>query len=291
MNKLTVKAAAKVNLALDVTGRLPNGYHLIESIFQTVGIYDIVTAEIIDGNEIILECSVPEIPCNEKNIAYKAVQLFKELSGLEFGCRITIEKNIPSQAGMGGGSADGAAVFYLLNQLLHTNFTFEDILPYAAKLGADVPFFLMGGTAYAEGIGEKLTKIRDIPEKVLLIAKGKDGISTPEAYRKIDNLENPVHPETKKLLECIQSGENNVYRYYGNLFEQAKSIESVNIIKSVMLENGAFSSVMTGSGSAVFGEFHDMESAEKCRLELLKSHPDFYAEVCTTVNQAFIQTM
>lgn len=283
MNKLTVKAPAKINLALDVTGKLPNGYHTIESIFQTVGIYDTVTAEITDGNSIELVCSDPEIPCNEKNIAYKAVLLFKELSGLEFGCKITIEKNIPSQAGMGGGSSDGASVFYLLNKLLNTNYYFEDMLPYASRLGADVPFFLMGGTAYAEGIGEKLTQINDFSGKILLIAKGADGISTPEAYRKIDRLENPVHPETKKLLDCIQSGGENAYKFYGNIFEQAENLESVNTIKAIMLKHGALASVMTGSGSAVFGEFTDMESAEKCRLALLEKHPDFYAEVCQSI--------
>ena len=286
MNRLTVKSSAKINLSLDVTGKLPDGYHTIESVFQTVGIYDIIDIEITENKNISLECSVPEIPCNEKNIAYKAVILFRELCGIDFGCKIRIEKNIPSQAGMGGGSSDGACVLYILNRLLNTNYTFEDMLPYASKLGADVPFFLMGGTAYAEGIGEKLSPLNDLSGKIMLIAKGSAGISTPEAYRNIDRLENLIHPQTKKLLECIKSNSKNAFRYYGNIFEQAGINDDINIIKSVMMNNNALCSVMTGSGSAVFGEFSDMDSALKCR-DILKNQ-GFYSEVCQTVSSSFI---
>lgn len=286
MNRLTVKASAKINLSLDVTGKLPDGYHTIESVFQTVGIYDIIDIELSGDNNISIECSVPEIPCNEKNIAYKAVMLFREMSGLDFGCKIRITKNIPSQAGMGGGSSDGACVFYILNKLLNTNYTFEDMLPYASRLGADVPFFLMGGTAYAEGIGEKLTPLNDCSGKIMLIAKGSAGISTPEAYRNIDMLKNPVHPQTKKLLLSIKSGNENLYRYYANIFEQAGINQDVSIIKSIMMNNNALCSVMTGSGSAVFGQFEDMDSALKCR-DILRNH-NFYSELCRTVRESFI---
>lgn len=285
MNKLTVNTSAKINLCLDITGKLPNGYHTLESIFQTVGIYDTVSLEITDGNNIFLECSDSGIPCDSKNIAYKAVLLFKEMSGLEFGCKINIIKNIPSQAGMGGGSSDGACVFFILNKLLKTNYSFNDMLPYASRLGADVPFFLMGGTAFAENIGDKLTKINDFSDKIILIAKGKDGISTPQAYKNIDMLENPVHPETAKLLDAINSGRNDAYKYYGNIFEQADNPETVYAIKSVMTENNALNSIMTGSGSAVFGQFENMDCALKCR-DILKNQ-GFYSEVCKTVDTAF----
>lgn len=286
MNRLKVKSSAKINLSLDVTGKLPNGYHTIESVFQTVGIYDTTDIQLSEDNNISLECSVPEIPCDEKNIAYKAVLLFRELYGSDFGCKIRITKNIPSQAGLGGGSSDGACVFYILNKLLNTNYSFEDMLPYASKLGADVPFFLMGGTAYGTGIGEKLTPLNDCSGKIMLIAKGSAGISTPEAYRNIDRLENPIHPQTEKLLESIKSGSEFSFRYYGNIFEQAGINDDINIIKSVMMNNNALCSVMTGSGSAVFGQFNDTVSALKCR-DILRNK-GFYSEMCRTVNSSFI---
>jgi len=286
MNRLTVNSSAKVNLSLDIIGKLPNGYHTLESVFQTVGIYDTVDIELCGGNNISLECNVPEIPCNEKNIAYRAVLLFREMSGIDFGCKIRIEKNIPSQAGLGGGSSDGACVFYILNKLLETDYSFSDMLPYASRLGADVPFLLMGGTAYAEGIGEKLVRINDCSGKIMLIAKGDSGISTPEAYRNIDMLENPVHPQTRKLLDCIKSSDEKAYRYYANIFEQAGILDSVNKIKSIMMENHALCSVMTGSGSAVFGQFEYIDYALKCR-DILRNQ-NFYAEVCCTVKDSFV---
>lgn len=286
MNSLSVYTSAKINLSLDVTGKLPNGYHTIESVFQTIGIYDTIHIELFGENNISLECSSPEIPCNEKNIAYKAVTLFKEMSGIDFGCKIKIEKHIPSQAGLGGGSSDGACVFYILNKLLETNYKLSDMLPYAAKLGADVPFFLMGGTAYAEGIGEKLTPLNDCSGKIMLIAKGSAGISTPQAYKNIDMLENPVHPQTKKLLESIKSKDKNLYKYYANIFEQAGVPEDVNIIKNTMMNNYALCSVMTGSGSAVFGQFENTEHALKCR-DILKNQ-GFYSEICRTVKDSFV---
>ncbi len=286
MNSLSVNTSAKINLSLDVTGKLPDGYHTIESVFQTVGIYDTIHIELSGGNNISLECDSPEIPCNEKNIAYKAVMLFKEMSEIDFGCKIRIEKHIPSQAGLGGGSSDGACVFYILNKLLETDYKFSDMLPYAVKLGADVPFFLMGGTAYAERIGEKLTPINDCSGKIMLIAKGSAGISTPQAYRNIDMLENPVHPQTKKLLESIKSGNKNLYKYYANIFEQAGIPEDVNIIKNTMMNNNALCSVMTGSGSAVFGQFEYIDYALKCR-DILKNQ-GFYSEICCTVKDSFI---
>ena len=165
MTKITVKNAAKINLVLDVTGKLPNGYHTIESIFQNVGIYDEITVE-LTGNGISVTCEIPErfaqsdeIPCDERNIAYKAAKLFFERYEFNCGCNISIKKGIPSQAGMGGGSSDAAAVLYILNQLTGANAAAERLSQLGSKLGADVPFFLTGGTAYVTGIGEKMTEI------------------------------------------------------------------------------------------------------------------------------------
>lgn len=289
---MKVKTPAKINLALDVTGKLDNGYHNIESVFQTVGIYDEVTVELTESG-ISVSCEVPEyfassdpIPCDERNIAYKAAKFFFEQHGIKSGCIIHIKKGIPSQAGMGGGSSDAAAVLYCLSKM-----TGKEIIS-PEKLGADVPFFLTGGTAYVSGIGEKITPIADYSGKIFVIAKGKQGVSTAEAYRKIDSLLNPVHPQTDKLVETINNSPENAYQYFGNLFEDAIQIEEVNTIKSIMLEFNALSAVMTGSGSSVFGLFENnyrecSEDVDFCVNQL--EYAGFYARICKSVNKSFIE--
>jgi len=289
---MKVKTPAKINLALDVTNKLENGYHNIESVFQTVSIYDEVTVELTDSG-ITLSCEVPDeflssapIPCDERNIAYKSARKFFDDNNLDIGCRIHIKKGIPSQAGMGGGSSDASAVLYCLSKM-----TGKKIIS-PEKLGADVPFFLTGGTAYVSGIGEKITPIADY-SGYFVIAKGKEGVSTAEAYRKIDALVNPVHLQINKLVDAIKNSPENAHRYFGNLFEDAVQLDEVNTIKSIMLEYNALSSVMTGSGSAVFGlfenSFHECSAsnAEWCANQL--AYAGFYARICTSVNKSFIE--
>lgn len=284
---VTVKAAAKINLVLDVVGKLPDGYHAIESVFQTVGIYDRVSVEISDKFQgITVSCEVPAefseadpIPCDERNIAYKAAKAFLDETGLEMGCRIHIVKNIPSQAGMGGGSSDAAAVLFCLQRMTGRS------LSHPEKLGADVPFFLTGGTAYVEGIGEKITKIADYDRQILVIAKGREGVSTGAAYGAVDALEAPIHPSASAMAEAISSASDNAYKLVGNIFEEAVHLPEVAEIKSEMLRSGAGSAAMTGSGSAVFGIFHSQLQAASC-AEALESR-GFYAKVCRTVAESF----
>ena len=283
---MRVKTAAKVNLALDVTGKLPNGYHSLESVFQTVGLYDELTVELTESG-IELSCEVPErfassdpIPCDERNIAYKAAKQFFDENGMNFGCRIHIKKGIPSQAGMGGGSTDAAAVLFCLGRLTGKSIKAPE------KLGADVPFFLTGGTAYVEGIGERITPIADYSGRILVIAKGREGVSTAEAYGNIDALSAPVHPNAGKLAETIEKAPEKAYEWFGNLFEQAVQLEEIDAIKSVMTEKGALSAVMTGSGSAVFGLFESEEQAVICSDILVEN--GYFACVCETVSESFV---
>ncbi len=285
---MKVRTAAKVNLALDVTGKLANGYHTIESVFQTVGLYDELTVELTDSG-IELSCDVPKefassdpIPCDERNIAYKAAKMFFAENDMDCGCRIHIKKGIPSQAGMGGGSTDAAAVLYCLGKLTGKSVGSPE------KLGADVPFFLTGGTAYVEGIGEKITPISDYSGRILVIGKGREGVSTAEAYRSIDSLKAPQHPDAKKLAEKIKSAPDEAYKCFGNLFEEAVKLVEVDAIKSVMIGSKALSAVMTGSGSAVFGLFASKSEAESC-AEKLKGN-GFFAAVCETVPESFVIT-
>lgn len=282
---MKVKTAAKINLVLDVVGKRPDGYHEIESVFQTVGLYDEVTVELADGG-ISVSCEVPErfaasdpIPCDERNIAFKTAKKFLDENSLDTGVRIHIKKGIPSQAGMGGGSTDAAAVLYCLNSLTGKK------LRNPERIGADVPFFLTGGTAYVSGIGESIEPIAGYSGKILVIAKGTEGVSTAEAYRLIDSLVDPVHPDAKGLAAAVNGDPERVPEFVGNLFETAIHLAEVDKIKSVMNEMGARSACMTGSGSAVFGIFDDRSTAEKCAADLAEK--GFFSTVCETVSKSF----
>lgn len=297
---MKVKTAAKINLVLDVYDyKRPDGYHEIESIFQTVSIYDEVTVELIE-NEIEITCEVPEkfassdtIPCDERNIAYKAAKRFIDENNLETGCRIHIKKGIPSQAGMGGGSTDAAAVLFCLNKLTGKTFSAPE------KLGADVPFFLTGGTAYVSGIGEKIFKINDYLGKIIVIAKGNECVSTAKAYGLLDELREEyrrlygdsahIHYNKKYppvYVKLMINNGKNVSEYVRNSFEDAIHLEEVDDIKAKMMKSGAETSCMTGSGSAVFGIFDDAEKAQSC-AELLEND-GYFSQVCEPVPESFI---
>lgn len=293
---MKIRTAAKINLALDVCGILENGYHSIKSVFQTVGLYDEITVELRSVPEITVECIQPEgfakadpIPNDEKNIAYKAADLFfrciKPHMDHDIGCRIVIKKGIPSQAGMGGGSSDAAAVLYCLNKLTGQDLSTQQLAEMCKKIGADVPFFFMGGTALVEGIGEKLFPLPDFSGQTLVIAKGTEGVSTAAAYKAVDSLVSPVHPDVDGLAAALKKDKTSAYKYFGNIFENAIELEEVAQIRDIMKSEGALSAVMTGSGSAVFCLFTDKNTAAECCTVLQQQ--GFFAEVCQTVPDSF----
>lgn len=288
---MKIKAPAKINLALDVCGLLENGYHSIKSVFQTITLYDEVTVHLNDSGEITVNCCLPDkfahadpVPSGEKNIAYKAAQLFLDTINSTMGCDITIVKGIPSQAGMGGGSTDAAAVIRCLNKLTGADLDILSLTSIGKAIGADVPFFFTGGTAYVSGIGEEIIPLPSYAGKILVIAKGTQGVSTAKAYKAVDDLKSPVHPDAKGLSETLQNDPDNAYKYFSNTFEAAIDLPEVAYIKNSMTDSGALSAVMTGSGSAVFGLFHDKDTAEKCCKILEKQ--GFFAKVCLTENNS-----
>lgn len=283
MRAVTRTAPAKINLGLDITGTRADGYHLLETVFQAVSIADTVTVALTESPEITLTCDVPAVPCSSKNIAWKAAQRYREAAGLQSGVQIQILKRIPMEAGMGGGSTDGAAVLLALQELTGNALPQEKLLEIAVSLGADVPFFLYGGTAYGAGIGEKLEPLPLFSTDCLVIAKGTAGVSTAQAYGAIDALQNPKHPPVQQLRKALEAGGTaaEIAPLCGNLFELAVELEEVQQIRSTMLEQGALCSVMTGSGAAVFGLFPNRESAESACAVLWKQVP--FAEVCHTL--------
>lgn len=283
---IKLRCNAKINLSLDVTGRREDGYHTLESIFQTISVYDILSVSVKNGSGIFLTCSIAGIPKDERNLAYRAAQLMLQESGKECRVDIDLRKHIPSGAGMGGGSADAAGVIFALNKLLGCGWSNEKLREIGIQLGADVPFLLMGGTALAEGIGEILTPLQPLPELPLVILKGRQGISTPKAYAAIDSLEAPFHPDTESMRRAI--AENNIVllaKSCGNTFEDAVALADVQHAKEALLADGALCAVMTGSGSAVFGIFDDKQKAADCAK---KRRGEFaFAQACETIRNSF----
>ncbi len=272
MNKLEIKAYAKINLGLDVVRRLENGYHEVKMVMQTVGIYDVLTFEKA-AEGIVVTTDSGELPTDENNLIYKAACLMKERFGIEEGVRIHLQKNIPIAAGMAGGSTDAAATLKGMRDLFEVECTDEELKEIGVKIGADVPYCVMGGTALAEGIGEKLTALVAAPDCVLLVAKPDINVSTKFVYEHLDAQGVSKHPDIDGMVEAISEGS-----LQGVVDRMENVLESVTIpahpiidtIKKRMKELGAINSLMSGSGPTVFGIFENVESANRA-YEQIKS--------------------
>lgn len=268
---MTAKAYAKINLTLDVVGRRDDGYHLLKTVMQSVSLHDNISITSTDDCDITVHTSNSNIADDKSNLAYKAAAAFFEAAGIATqGISIDIQKNIPIQAGLAGGSADAAGVLYLLNRMFGTDMSHEKLCFIGEKLGADVPFCLTGGTVLCEGIGEKLTPLPNIPECFILIAKPDGGVSTAEAYRAVDSLPDAEYPHHTKFIESIHRGDiKTASSLLYNKFEEALRLPSNAIIRKAASDCGALGACMTGSGSSVFAIFDDESLAKRC-LDTLK---------------------
>ena len=267
------KAYAKINLSLDVTGRLDNGYHLVDMIMQTVNIYDELSFERTDG-EIVLESDCGELPLDENNLIYKAIRLIQEECGVTGGLRVFLKKNIPIAAGMAGGSTDCAATLMAMDELYGLKLGTKRLMELGVKLGADVPYCILGGTARAQGIGEKLTRLPNCPALKLLVAKPDLNVSTKEVYTGLDALENLPHPGVDDMVCAIESGNGRaVAAGLGNVLEcvTIPLHPVIREIKDRMLELGAINSLMSGSGPTVFGIYEKDEELQKAYEALAES--------------------
>ena len=265
MNSIRVKAYGKINIGLDVTGRRSDGYHLVKMILQTVNLYDEVLVRRQDEG-ITVKTNKPFLPCDERNLAYKAAQAVMERFPVSGGVRIDIGKNIPIAAGMAGGSTDAAAVLKAMDALfeLHMEDTVMDEI--ALSLGADVPFCLRRGTWLAEGIGEELTRIPDMPSCFCLLVNPGFGVSTKQAYQKVDELSEPQHPDIDETIRALgRRSLEEVALSMGNILEQAVIPDHPEIgkIKQQMKELGALGAMMSGSGPTVFGLFENETLLER----------------------------
>ncbi len=273
--KVRLKAYAKINLGLDVIGRREDGYHLLETVMQSVDIYDTVSVCRSSNAGITVKCSGLSIP-QEKNIAYKAAAAFFKAVGLpeNTGVSIKIIKRIPSQAGMGGGSSDAAATLVALNRIFKTKLSEAELCSIGEKVGADIPFCICGGTRLVRGIGEIITKLDDCADCYFVIAKGNDGVSTKEAYERVDSAKGLISLRVEKVIEALSKGDFDALKgKLVNVFEQCTKIKDVEDIKKILLECGADEASMTGSGSAVFGIFTNKGQARECERKLKEMYP------------------
>jgi len=269
-DSIALKAYGKLNLLLDIVGKRHDGYHTLKSVFQSVSVYDLVEVELIDNKEIVIECDDENVPTDNRNLVWKACDAFFESTGIDFhGVKITIEKNIPSMAGMAGGSADCAATLVALNVLFETNLSETQLCDIGEKLGADVPFCIVGGTVLCEGIGEILTPLPDLEDCYFTVAKPEVSISTPECYKKFDSMIITDKPKTDDMIASLVVGDiKGVADCLYNSLEYPADCDEIRCLKEKMLENDALGSMMTGSGSAVFGIFDNKRDAKKCAKEL-----------------------
>ena len=274
MNSISLKAYAKINIGLDVTGKLPDGYHLVKMIMQNIDLYDEVVLTENASGDIRLDMNVDFLPTDERNLAYKAAKLMKEDFGIDRGIDIYIRKNIPAAAGMAGGSTDAAAVMTGMNKLFDLNIDRNILMEHGLKLGADVPYCIMGGTALAEGIGDKLTQLSPCPDCYVLVAKPDISVSTAYVYMNLVLDDTTVHPDIDMVRNALESGDiRTAAQNMGNLLENVtqKEYPVISEIKHIMDDNGALGSLMSGSGPTVFGLFDDYGTALECLAAVDKS--------------------
>lgn len=268
--KVNVDAPAKINLFLDIRGKRNDGYHIVSMVMQSISLCDEITVSDADDGEINILCSDENVPLDENNTVYKAVQLFfKETEKENKGIEIKIKKNIPIEAGLGGGSTDAAAVLYALNKMYDTELSRKELAEIGAEIGADVPFCVYGGTMSASGIGTILSPLPDLPECCFVIVKPDIGVCTKEAYEKSDLPEFSAIKGMDKITESIcEANIKSVAKHLYNKFEVVMALPEVEKIKQIMLEYGALGAAMTGSGSAVFGIFDNDNMRDDCAKRL-----------------------
>lgn len=268
---LKLKSLAKINLGLDVLGRRENGYHDVRMVMQTIYLYDNVTLQKKETPGIDLKTNLFYLPVDEKNIAYKAAKMLMDEFQIEGGISITLDKHIPVAAGMAGGSSNAATVLVGMNRLFHLGLTEEELMERGVKLGADVPYCVMRGTALAEGIGEELTQLPPLPKCYVLIAKPAISVSTKVVYEKLDAHEIEDHPDIDGILEGLEAEDiEKIAASMGNVLERV-TIEDYPIIeeiKETMKEEGALNAMMSGSGPTVFGIFNDRKLGRQAQRRI-----------------------
>lgn len=273
-------AFAKINLTLDVLDKRSDGYHDLQSVMQTISIRDDVEIDLDTGKPWKIYCTNEQIPSDERNLAWKAAKIFFDVTGKDpNGLEIRITKRIPMEAGLGGGSADAAAVLRALNRYYGSPLSVLALAELGAQVGSDVPFCVLCGTAMAEGRGERLRKLPDMPDCVFVVCKPDFSSSTPELYRKLDESCIAKRPDNQAMEAALLAGDlGKICENLCNVFDPIVTAEhlELNYIKSILNSYGSIGQLMTGSGSAVFGIFPSFEFAAVACNMLKENYPNVF---------------
>ncbi len=274
MDSIKLKALAKINLGLDVIGKREDGYHEVRMIMQTIHLYDQLEIKKVDGPGISMDANLDFLPLNENNLIVKAAKLMQETYSMKEGVHVSLKKYIPVSAGMAGGSTDAAAVLYGMNELFGLGAKRQQLMELGVKIGADVPYCLMRGTALAEGIGEKLKSLPPVPKCPVLIAKPGINVSTKFVYENLRLDRHTVHPNIDALLDAIRAKDLHALSHnMGNILETVTihQYPVIEEIKEHMKAHGAINAMMSGSGPTVFGLFEDEKGAQKAYEAMKKA--------------------
>lgn len=272
---MRLRAFAKINLGLDILRKREDGYHEVRMIMQTIQMYDVLEMKKVKKPGISLSVNYPYIPSDERNLVYKTAKLLMDEFQVKEGVDIRLEKFIPVAAGMAGGSSDAAAAMVGINHLFKLGLSEKDLMDRAVNIGADVPYCIMRGTALAEGIGEKLTRIAQVPDCYVLIGKPGIGVSTKTAYESLQLDKIQSHPDIDGMIRDIENGNLlEMTDKMGNVFESGiiGKYPVIGEIKDLMEANGALKAMMSGSGPTVFGIFDDREKMEAAAAVLRQSN-------------------
>uniref|UniRef100_UPI0040578603 4-(cytidine 5'-diphospho)-2-C-methyl-D-erythritol kinase n=1 Tax=Agathobacter sp. TaxID=2021311 RepID=UPI0040578603 len=274
MDQITLKALAKINLGLDVVRRREDGYHEVRMVMQTIHLYDKLNIVKKKENGISITSNLSYVPTNENNLVYKAAELLMDEFDIKEGVSVDLMKRIPVAAGMAGGSSDAAAMLYGMNEMFELGLSRRELMERGVKIGADVPYCLMRGTALAEGIGEKLTQLPPMVKCPVLIAKPQISVSTKFVYENLKLTEETIHPNIDLLLHDIEEGDlHAIANHMGNVLETVTipHYPIIAQIKEKMQGDGAINSMMSGSGPTVFGLFESEKAAKKAYYSMVKS--------------------
>ena len=272
---VTVLAPAKLNLSLDVVGTLPNGYHDLDMVMQTIDLYEKITLRRSEGLSLTLPGSF--VPVNDKNTAIKAALAFFHYTGLLAGVDMTIYKRVPVRAGMAGGSADAAGVLVGLNDLYDAKLSMSELCALGASIGADVPFALLGGTCRVRGVGDLMKALPPCPDCWFVVAMPSVGVSTPEAFARYDTMGSPVHPDCEAQEQAVRAGDlAGVCKTAGNALEHCSGAVETPAICQILRDHGALTAQMTGSGAAVFGIFDAEEKSRAAQTALRAGYKQVY---------------
>ncbi len=272
---VTVLAPAKLNLSLDVVGTLPNGYHDLDMVMQTIDLYEKITLRTSCDLRLALPGSF--VPANDKNTAFKAALAYFDYTGLLAGVDMNVYKRVPVRAGMAGGSADAAGVLVGLNELYGAKLSMSELCAIGAGIGADVPFALLGGTCRVRGVGDLMKALPPCPDCRFVVVMPSVGVSTPEAFARYDTMGSPVHPDCEAQEQAIRKNDlAAVCAAAGNALEHCSGAVETPSICEILRANGAITAQMTGSGAAVFGIFADDAQARAAAAVLRKSYKQVY---------------